>query len=196
MIIIYVHIGISAHIDIKNDEKMTAEVFQIDDVDKNIIELIQREPTLTHTEIAKKVHRSQPTVGMRIRKLESQGVLKFQAGLNLKTTNLVLVRVELQTLDPDEIIALVGKCPYILNAFKLSGQANLSLFLIAPKLEHLDNIVNNHFRKNPNVTNVYMDVITEVIRDFVLPFDFNFESCSLKNDGSCCGKCLNQIQVK
>jgi len=59
---------------------MESKVFKIDEIDKNIIEIIQKDPMLTHTEIAKKVNRSQPTIGMRIRKLEKAGVLKFQAG--------------------------------------------------------------------------------------------------------------------
>ena len=138
---------------------MESQVFKIDDIDKSIIELIQKDPTLTHTEIAKRVDRSQPTIGMRIRKLEKAGVLKFQAGINVKTMDLILARVEIQTLEPNETI---------------------------------DEMVNFHFRKDPNVSSVYMDIITDVTNDFVLPFDFNFESCSLNSNsnGQCCGKCF------
>jgi len=169
---------------------MESQVFKIDEIDKSIIELIQKEPTLTHTEIAKKVDRSQPTIGMRIRKLEKAGVLKFQAGINLKTMDLILARVEIQTLEPNDTIELVKRCPYILNAFRLSGTFNLSVFVIGSKLAHIDEIVNKHFRKNPNVSSVYIDIITDVTNDFVLPFDFNFESCSLNSSGQCCGKCF------
>ncbi len=169
---------------------MESKVFKIDEIDKNIIELIQREPLLTHTEIAKKVNRSQPTIGMRIRKLEKSGVLKFQAGVNVKTLDLILARVEIQTLNPDDIIALVKNCPYMLNAFRLSGTSNLSILVVSDKLAHLDDIVNHHFRKDPNILEVYMDIITDVTNDFVLPFDFNFERCGLGTDGKCCGKCF------
>ena len=169
---------------------MESQVFKIDEIDRNIIELIQKEPMLTHTEIAKRVDRSQPTIGMRIRKLEKAGVLKFQAGINVKTMDLILARVEIQTLEPNETIELVKRCPYMLNAFRLSGTYNLSVLVIGTKLAHIDEMVNNHFRKNPNVTSVYMDIITDVTNDFVLPFDFNFESCSLNSNGQCCGKCF------
>ncbi|GAH06790.1 unnamed protein product, partial [marine sediment metagenome] len=67
---------------------------------------------------------------------------------------------------------------------------NLSVLVIGSKLAHIDEMVNNHFRKNPNVSSVYMDIITDVINDFVLPFDFNFEGCSLNSSGQCCGKCF------
>ncbi len=169
---------------------MESQVFKIDEIDKSIIELIQKEPMLTHTEIAKRVDRSQPTIGMRIRKLEKAGVLKFQAGINVKTMDLILARVEIQTLEPNELIELVKHCPYMLNAFRLSGSYNLSVLLIGSKLAQIDKMVNSHFRKNPNVSSVYMDIITDVTNDFVLPFDFNFNSCGLTSSGQCYGKCF------
>ncbi|MFW9945482.1 MAG: Lrp/AsnC family transcriptional regulator [Candidatus Odinarchaeota archaeon] len=171
---------------------MASELFGIDEIDRNIIQLIQKEPTLTHTEIAKKVNRSQPTIGMRIRKLEELGILKFQAGVNFKTTDLILARAEIQTLNPSEIIKLVEKCPYMLNAFRLSGASNLSILMASPKLKDLDQIVNRHFRKNPAVLSVNINVITEIIEDFVLNFNFNFDKCGATKDGRCCGKCINQ----
>lgn len=170
---------------------MESKVFKIDEIDRSIIEIIQKEPMLTHTEIAKKVNRSQPTIGMRIRKLEKSGVLKFQAGINIKTMDLILARVEVQTLKPDDTITLVKNCPYMLNAFRLSGTSNISIMIVSDKLAHLDGIVNNHFRKDPNISEVHMDIITDIINDFVLPFDFNFDSCGLTETGQCCGKCFS-----
>jgi len=169
---------------------MESKDFKLDEVDKSIIEIIQKEPSLTHTEIARKVNRSQPTIGTRIRKLEEAGVLKFQAGINLKTMDLLLARVEIQTLLPNETFKLVKNCPHMLNAFRLSGTSNLSILIVSNKLAHLDEIVNHHFRKDPNVIDVYMDIITDVTNDFVLPFDFNFENCGLTSKKECCGKCF------
>jgi len=169
---------------------MESKDFKIDELDKSIIELIQKDPMLTHTEIAKKVNRSQPTIGVRIRKLEKAGVLKFQAGINLKSMDLLLARVEIQTINPDETVKLVKNCPHMLNAFRLSGTSNLSILIVSNKLTHLDEIVNHHFRKDPNVIDVYMDIITDVTNDFVLPLDFNFENCGLTSKKECCGKCF------
>ena len=169
---------------------MESKDFRIDDVDKSIIEIIQKEPKLTHSEIAKKVNRSQPTIGTRIRKLEKAGVLIFQAGINVKTMDLLLARVEIQTLKPDETVKLVKSCPHMLNAFRLSGTSNLSILVVSDKLTHIDEIVNHHFRKDPNVLKVYMDIITDVTNDFVLPFDFNFDNCGLTSKKECCGKCF------
>jgi DNA-binding Lrp family transcriptional regulator len=104
--------------------------------------------------------------------------------------DLILARVEIQTLKPEDTIKLVKNCPYMLNAFRLSGSSNFSIMIVSDKLGHLDEIVNHHFRKDPNISEVYMDIITDVINDLVLPFDFNFDTCGLGSNDQCCGKCF------
>ncbi|MBY9021937.1 MAG: winged helix-turn-helix transcriptional regulator, partial [Candidatus Lokiarchaeota archaeon] len=47
----------------KMASQLESQVFNIDAIDRSIIEIIQKEPALTHTEIAKRVDRSQPTIG-------------------------------------------------------------------------------------------------------------------------------------
>jgi len=163
-----------------------SKVLEIDEVDKNIIQIIQKTPNLTHTEIAKKVNRSQPTVGMRIKKLEELGVLKFQAGINIKTADMLIARVELQTTNPEAIEQLVQKCPFMFNAFRLSGNSNMSIFITGFKLKDIENIVNFHFRKNPDISNVVMDIVTGIVNDLVLPFNLNFENCKMFPKEPCC----------
>ncbi|MFX1258597.1 MAG: Lrp/AsnC family transcriptional regulator [Promethearchaeota archaeon] len=155
-----------------------SEVLKMDDIDRSILQLVQEDPNVTHTQIARKINRSQPTVGMRIKRLEKAGVLQFQAGLNMKSLDLYFAKVELQSNNPKEILDLVKKCPFIFNAFRLSGTSNISVLITNSKLQNLDNIVNIHFRNNPNILNVSMELITEVVNDFILPIDFNFKSCT------------------
>jgi DNA-binding Lrp family transcriptional regulator len=158
---------------------------KIDEIDREIINLIQEKPTITHTEISTKVDRSQPTVGLRIKKLEDMGILQFQAGVNVKVADLVFARVEIQTNNPEKIINVVRNCPYMLNAFRVSGSSNLSILIANSRLDHLDKIINRHFRNNPNVLTVHMDIITEVVKDFVLPFDMTNKECGCGLDFDC-----------
>jgi len=153
------------------------EVAKIDEIDRNIIQIIQEDPSLTHTQIAKKVNRSQPTIGMRIRKLEEMGVLKYQAGVNIKSADLVLAQVQVQTLNPERIISLIKKCPFLLNGFIISGTSNISVLIAAYELQNLEQIVNFHFRSKGDVTKVTMDIITNVVNDFVVPIDLHFDDC-------------------
>jgi DNA-binding Lrp family transcriptional regulator len=164
---------------------MMSEVFKMDEIDKKIISLVQEHPNLTHTQIAEKVNRSQPTVGMRIRRLEELGVLQFQAGINLKITDLSVARVDIQTNRPNEIFEIAKKCPYILNAFRMSGEFDVSIFIANNSIEDLETIVNYHFRRNPNVMRVSVEIITDVMRNFIIPFDFETGKCECALEKFC-----------
>ena len=168
---------------------MISEKIGIDQIDCRIMDLIQKTPNLTHTEIATHVNRSQPTVGMRIKKLESLGVLKFQAGINIKVADICFARVELQTKNPKMAIQIVKDCPFMLNAFQLSGNSNLSILIVGLSFKDIDHIVNRHFRNDPNVISVHIDIIADVVNDFVLPIDLNLEYGQLEIKSCCCGKC-------
>jgi DNA-binding Lrp family transcriptional regulator len=167
---------------------MISEKIGIDTIDCQIMDLIQKAPSLTHTEIALHVNRSQPTVGMRIKKLEKLGVLKYQAGINIKVADLCFARVELQTKNPRMIIEIVKNCPFMLNAFRLGGKSNISILMAGLNFKDIDFVVNNHFRSNPDVISVLIDVIADVVNDFVIPIDLNLEYGQLSLQNLCCMK--------
>ncbi len=168
---------------------MISAKLKLDDIDRKIITLVQDDPNLTHTQIAEKINRSQPTVGMRIKKLEKEGILQFQPGINFKKVDLFLSMVELNTKRPDEILEMAKYCPFMLNAFRLSGPHNICILLSSSKLDKLDNIVNYHFRSNPDVNSVSMNMITEISKDFILPIDFKSEEHTPTLEEGCGANC-------
>ena len=168
---------------------MISEKLKLDDIDRQIITLVQEDPNLTHTQIAEKINRSQPTVGMRIKKLEKEGILQFQPGINFKKVQLHLATVEINTRNPEEVLEMGKCCPFMLNAFRLSGNSNISILMVGLSFKDIDLIVNRHFRNDPNVIAVHIDVISEVINDFVLPIDLNLDQGKLSIQNVCCGKC-------
>ncbi len=150
----------------------------LDDIDKSIVKFIQMDPTITHTQIAKKVNRSQPTVGSRIKKLEESGILKFQAGLNLKNLECYYAKVDIQTSDPEEIVSIINSCPYIIHGYRVSGVTNFLIIIAYPILKDLDKIVNYHFRNNPTIKLIKTEIISEIIKEFVIPIDFEIKRCN------------------
>ena len=50
---------------------------KIDNIDKRIIETLQKNPSITHSQIAKNLERSQPAIGARIKKLSEKGILEW-----------------------------------------------------------------------------------------------------------------------
>ena len=172
---------------------MISDKLKLDDIDRQIISLVQENPALTHTEIATKINRSQPTVGMRIKKLEKNGVLQFQPGINFKKVELHLATVEVKTKNPNHLMDMAKHCPFMLNAFKLSGEHNVCILLASSKLPKLDNIVNYHFRNNPDIQNASMEVVIEIAKDFILPIDFDSEDHNPTIENGCGEKCKYRI---
>ncbi|MHA1294880.1 MAG: Lrp/AsnC family transcriptional regulator [Promethearchaeota archaeon] len=175
---------------------MISEKLKLDDIDRQIITLVQENPSLTHTQIAEKINRSQPTVGMRIKKLEKAGILQFQPGINFKKVDLFLATVELKTNSPEEIMEMAKYCPFMLNAFRLSGEHNICILLASSKLSKLDNIVNFHFRNNPDVLGVSMEIVTDIAKDFILPIDFDSEINDPSLENGCGEKCKYKLVKK
>ncbi|MFX0175526.1 MAG: Lrp/AsnC family transcriptional regulator [Candidatus Hodarchaeota archaeon] len=168
---------------------MISEKLKLDDIDRQIISLVQEDPNLTHTQIAEKIDRSQPTVGMRIKKLEKAGVLQFQPGINFKVVDLFLATVEINTKNPEPVMEMGKCCPFVLNAFRLSGGHNMCVLLASSKLHKLDAIVNYHFRKNSDVSSVSMEIVTDIAKDFILPIDFDSEHHEPNEEEGCGEKC-------
>ena len=175
---------------------MISEKLKLDDVDRKIISLVQEDPGLTHTQIAEKIDRSQPTVGMRIKKLEQSGILQFQPGINFKKVELFLATVEVNTKDPTEILDMAKCCPFMLNAFRLSGEHNICILLASSKLEKLDAVVNYHFRNNKDVSMTSMEVVTEIAKDFILPIDFDSELHEPNEQEGCGDRCKYLLAKK
>jgi DNA-binding Lrp family transcriptional regulator len=175
---------------------MISEKLKLDDIDRQIITLVQEDPNLTHTEIADKINRSQPTVGMRIKKLEKSGILQFQPGINFKKVELHLATVEINSSNPEEIMDMAKCCPFMLNAFRLSGEHNICILLASSKLNKLDAIINYHFRKNPDVSSVSMEIVTEIAKDFILPIDFDSEHHEPNEEEGCGEKCKYLLAKK
>jgi Lrp/AsnC family leucine-responsive transcriptional regulator len=155
----------------------------IDNDDKKIIEMIEANPDITHSEIAEEVGKSQPAIGARILKLERKHLLTKQVGLNLKKVQMDVALVQIATRDVEEVIKKVEGCPFINYVFRVSGEYNLMIIIAADRLEVIERVVDICLREDPNVINVKTNFIITSERDFVIPIDFRIE----KFDGNSCG---------
>lgn len=173
---------------------VSSDKLKLDDIDRKIISLIQNDPNITHSEIAQKVERSQPTIGMRLKKLTNSGVLKIQAGLNFKTVeDIFLAFVYLKTDDPEAVMSQASHCPFMMNAYKLSGEYNIILSLASAKLDKLDGLVNSHFRNKEDIHSVKMEVVIDIAKDLVLPINFALQD-ELDPASGTCEHCLKFIK--
>ena len=85
-------------------KKSFNEILSIDNDDKKIIEMIEKDPGITHSDIAKEIEKSQPAVGARIIKLERKHLITKQVGFNIKKVDIKLAIVYVSTKYVDEIV--------------------------------------------------------------------------------------------
>ena len=156
-------------------KKTFKEILGIDDDDYKIIEMMEKNPDITHSKIAQEIEKSQPAVGARIIKLERKHLLTKQIGFNLKKVDIKTVIVFVSTKDVETIVSKIEKCPFINHAFKISGEFNLLCFISASDLQTVEKLVDLCFRKDPNVINVKTNIVISSIHDFVIPIDFQIE---------------------
>ncbi|MHA1294881.1 MAG: Lrp/AsnC family transcriptional regulator [Promethearchaeota archaeon] len=163
------------------------ELLGIDADDKKIIEMVEKNPDITHSEIAKEIEKSQPAVGARIIKLERKNLLKKQVGFNIKEVDIKVAIVFISTKDVDTIVNKIKDCPFINHAFKISGEFNVLCFIAASDLQTIERLVDLCFRKDTNVLKVKTNILIESIHDFIVPINFQIEQF----DGSYCGPNCN-----
>jgi DNA-binding Lrp family transcriptional regulator len=169
---------------------------EIDNDDKKILSLIQKDINITQAEIAGKVNKIQPAVGARILKLERKHLLTTQYGIDLSKVKLPMAIVRLYAKNSKEVFESINSCPYVLNAFTTLGRTNITAMLVGPSIEKLEEIVENHFRSNPDIKHVELSVVMEPVNKTILPVDFNIEAHdSMKCNEDCHASAANHAHV-
>ncbi|TFF84212.1 MAG: Lrp/AsnC family transcriptional regulator [Promethearchaeota archaeon] len=149
----------------------------LDKIDKNIIDLFRRNPEITHSEIADKVGRSQPAIGKRIKKLEKKGLLSYQVGSNVKEFDFIFVKVEIRSKDPEKVLDIAEKCPFMPIAFKLTGENNINIIAYGYNLKFVSDLLTYHFKEEKHVKSMKFEIILDINEDLVLPIDLNIQKC-------------------
>jgi len=85
-------------------KKTFKELLNIDDDDYKIIEMIEKDPDITHSQIAIEVEKSQPAIGARIIKLERKNLLTKQVGFNIKKVDIKVAIAFISTKDVEAVV--------------------------------------------------------------------------------------------
>ena len=170
---------------------MPNSIVSLDKKDKMILSLTHDNQEISQEEIAKKLHISQPSVAIRIKKLKKRGLIEQIIGVNLNKVALKVAMVRLATTNTEKILNMFRDCPFFLNGFIISGKDNLVLLLVGDDLASLESIIDSHIRPDKDVQSVDFDVIITSIKDFVIPVNipivaFNKPPCDLDHECKDC----------
>ncbi len=158
----------------------------IDSDDRKILSLVQRNANISQAEIATSINKIQPAVGARLLKLERKRLLSSQYGINLSATRIPMALVRMYAKHSKAVLSSIECCPNVLNAFTTLGRTNITVILAGSSIEKLEDIVEHHFRSDPEIKHVEMAVIMEPVTDTVLPVDLSIETHDAMKCGGAC----------
>ncbi|RLI79259.1 Lrp/AsnC family transcriptional regulator [Archaeoglobales archaeon] len=164
-------------------------ILELDDKDKKILEILEKDPEISQNEIAKVVGLSQPSVGSRIKKMKELGIINHAYGINIKNAGLYILKADIKCRQPREILKLFDGCPFFLNGFVVAGNKNLSMLFIGEDLSSLEAIVDQHIRTNPQVYDVDVGIIVRAENDTIIPMKIHVERADKSPCNSNCGEC-------
>ncbi len=150
-----------------------------DRIDIDIIKILQEDSTKAIKDIAKEVGLSATPTYERIKRLESEGVIKkyvavvdsHKVGLDI----IVYCNVRLKEQSKESLLDFeeaIVKLPEVLEVIGLSGNYDYLLKIVSPNIEAYNNFLMNKFSSVPNVGHFHSNIVlAEVKRDSPLPLN-------------------------
>ncbi len=148
-----------------------------DDTDLMILQLLQKNASLTHKEIAFTLHKSVATIHDRTRRLKEQGVIqrtvaildRIKIGKGLIAFSHVLLNDHMAaTLNAFE--REVAKFPEVMECFQMTGAFDFILRIATKDMEEYQRFYRTKLANLPNITTVQsFFVLSEVKSDTAYP---------------------------
>ncbi|AZN35418.1 Lrp/AsnC family transcriptional regulator [Iodobacter ciconiae] len=116
---------------------------KIDLFDQKILQILQTDARISHAEIGRQVHLSQPAVSERIKRLESSNVIRgYRADINPKALGYqITAMIRLSTQQGRPYAQFVADCPEIIDCYTVTGEDGAVMRVLARDVEHLQRII-------------------------------------------------------
>ncbi|MBV4398192.1 Lrp/AsnC family transcriptional regulator [Advenella alkanexedens] len=136
-------------------------MFELDELDKRILQQLQRDSSLTNQELAEKVHASAPTCLRRVRNLQENGVIQKQVAIvdpqktGSTLTAIVEVILDVQTAEANTAFEKeVNGENAVLQCYRVSTGPDFILVIQVADMPAYHELVHRLFTARKNVRNV------------------------------------------
>lgn len=136
-------------------------MFELDELDKRILQQLQKDSSLTNQELAEKVHASAPTCLRRVRHLQERGVIQKQVAIvdpqKIASTLTAIVEVTLDVQTAEANMAFekeVNDETAVLQCYRVSTGPDFILVIQVADMPAYHELVHRLFTARKNVRNV------------------------------------------
>jgi Lrp/AsnC family leucine-responsive transcriptional regulator len=131
----------------------------LDDYDRKILNILQKNNATPQREIAERVHLSAPAVQRRIKRLEAEGVIRAQVALLApEKAGLPMITVITEVLLSDERLDVLNALktqfsatPQVQQCYYVTGEADFVLVMMVADMAEYEALTHRLFFANPNV---------------------------------------------
>jgi Lrp/AsnC family transcriptional regulator, leucine-responsive regulatory protein len=140
----------------------------IDEIDKQILNIIQEDARIANAEIARQVGLAPSAVLERIRKLEERGIIKgYETKLDAKKidyglTAFVAVRTRECCYETDKFLAEI---PEVLEVHDVAGEDSYLLKIRVKDTDDLSRLMRERLKNVPNVASTKTTIVLQTIKE-------------------------------
>ena len=152
----------------------------INEIDKQILNIIQKDARISNAEIARQVGLAPSAVLERVKKLEERGVIKgFETKLDavqldFGLTAFVAVRTHDCCAETDKFLAEI---PEVLEVHDVAGEDSYLLKVRVKNTEHLSRLLRERLKNVPNVAATKTTIVLQTIKETTaLPIELGTEA--------------------
>ena len=148
---------------------------KIDNINKKILFLLQKDARMTYKEIALELKRSETTIRDRIKAMERASIIQGYTALINKTALglnffAMIFANPPSSLDLDSITDKIKKVKNVLRVYQISGNKRLAIFMVASSYVDLKEIIKSQLLplglKDEEIVSVL-----EADREFISPLE-------------------------
>ncbi|MBD3318642.1 winged helix-turn-helix transcriptional regulator [Candidatus Woesearchaeota archaeon] len=161
----------------------------LDSKDVKILTLYTTQPEISQTELAQALGISQPSVNARLKKLRSRGILASTTGMDVSKTDVFMMRADLATPNPDQLLDRLKHCSFFVNGFTLSGTRNVSILIMGYSLQKMESIIDTHLRQVPGVKDIQTSVVVSSAKPYVCALNLENEQHEQCQNPTSCKDC-------
>ncbi len=145
------------------------EGIKLDEIDRKIIELLQEDSRKPFVEIAKELGLSDPTIHVRVKKLQEAGIIeKFTAVLapaKVEKGIAAFVEINVKPNTIEEVIGNLGGLEEVLEIHETFGDYDLIAKLRAKTNEDLRDLVAREIRTIPHIVNTKVTTVLKTRKE-------------------------------
>jgi DNA-binding Lrp family transcriptional regulator len=174
---------------------------KIDTLDLKIIRLLSEDPRIAVTDLAERIKVSRLTVSKRLKKLEKNGLIAYNVGLNLRKLGFrtAYIGFEIKGIAKRrEALNILTKCPRVLTILQPSEEINMTVYCYGENDSTLESFIESlrdhyieridyvHYSEPPIYPeNICINVYPE--KSDVAPCGLVCEKCYNYKEGKCLG---------